>query len=66
MNNPSELNPDLAKRADLDRDHLQDGASVEDQPESGTSRREDDIRQSAPSNPRKDQLNIDIQAPEEA
>lgn len=67
MNNPSESKPDLAERAaELERDRLQDGASVADQPESGTSRRNDEIRQSAASNPRRDDSTAETQSPEEA
>ncbi|MDX2229576.1 MAG: hypothetical protein NW220_08055 [Leptolyngbyaceae cyanobacterium bins.349] len=55
---------DFAKRAELDNDRLKDGASVDEQPESGTMRDRDEVRASSPTNPRLDEKNME--APEEA
>lgn len=66
MSTQSKLNDNLAERANLETDRLQDGASVDEQPESGTSRRTSEIRQSAPDSDRVDDLNTDLQSPEEA
>ena len=64
MSNMPESNIDLAQRADLDSDRLKDGATQDEQPESGTVREDDAIRQSAPTSTRLDEKSME--APEEA